>query len=132
MEPIPVPAPPKTAFNKDRPVSDLLRAQLLHFQHVEQKRGIQLDPALKRDLLTEAGAARYIASMTHAIRSQSQAKPEGIALVPSAGNPPSNVSTMPQRDSGLAIAAAGDSTPTPPSAVSDTKSRNQSRKRKKS
>jgi hypothetical protein len=127
VEPIPVPAPPKTAFNKNRSVSDLLRAQLLHFQHVEQKRGIQLDPALKRDLLTEAGAARYIASMTRAIRSQSQSKPEGIALVPSAGNPPSNLSTMPQRDNGLAIAAAGDSTPTGP----PTKSRSQSRKRKK-
>jgi hypothetical protein len=130
VEPIPVPAPPKTAFNKNRPVSDLLVAQLKHFQHIEQKRGIQLDPALKRDIDTEGGAARYIASMTRAIRSQSQARPESIALVPSAGSPPSSVPTMPQRDSGLAIAAAGDSSPTPPlrrSAGASTKSR----KRKK-
>lgn len=127
MNPIAVPAPPKTAFNKDRPLSDLLHAQIQHFQHVEQKRGIHLDLAQKRDLQTEGGAAHYIASMTRAIRSQSTAKSEGIALVPSADRPSSTVSTMPQADRGLAIAAAGDTTPSPPSAGPTTKPR----KRKK-
>jgi hypothetical protein len=130
VEPIPVPAPPKTAFNKNRPVSDLLAAQIKHFQHVEQKRGITLDSALGRDIHTEGGAARYIASITSAIRSQSEAKPAGIALAPSVGKPPSKVASVPEAGGGLAIAAAGDSTPTPPSrgsAGSSTKSR----KRKK-
>jgi hypothetical protein len=97
MEPIFVPAPPKSAFNKNRRVSDLLLHQLKHFQHVERKNGIQIDPALSRDIYTEAGAARYITQITRAIRAQSQAqglahqgqaqaqsdaRPAGIAVVP--------------------------------------------------
>jgi hypothetical protein len=79
VEPIVVPAPPKTAFNKNRRVSDLLLAQLKHFQHVAQKQGLHVDPALVRDIATEAGAARYIATVTKQIRAQ--ARPSGIALV---------------------------------------------------
>lgn len=100
MEPIPVPAPPKSSFNKNRRVSDLLLAQLKHFQHVEHKQGITIDPALARDIHTEAGAARYITQVTRAIRSQS--KPSGIAVVPSATPAPKPSS----KTGGLAIAAS--------------------------
>jgi hypothetical protein len=80
VESIVVPAPPKSAFNKNRRVSDLLLAQLKHFQHVAHKQGMQIDPALERDVATEAGAARYIATVTRQMRAQ--ARPPGIALVP--------------------------------------------------
>jgi len=39
MEPIRVPRPPAEAFNKKRRVSDLIRAQVNHFKHVEAARG---------------------------------------------------------------------------------------------
>ena len=37
MEPILVPGPPKEAFRKLRPVSDLIRSQVNHFKHLEAK-----------------------------------------------------------------------------------------------
>lgn len=92
MESIVVPAPPKSSFNKNRRASDLLLAQVKHFQHVAHKQGMQIDPALQRDLATEAGVARYIARITREIRAQ--AEPSGLALVP-----PS--STAPAREPGV-------------------------------
>jgi hypothetical protein len=80
MEPIVVPAPPKSSFNKNRRVSDLLLAQVKHFQHVAHKQGMQIDAALQSDMATEAGVARYIARVTREIHAQ--AKPLGPALVP--------------------------------------------------
>jgi hypothetical protein len=70
VDPIVVPAPPKSAFNKNRRVSDLIQSQLKHFQHVAHKKGMQLDPALARDIATEAGAARYIAAVMRQLRAQ--------------------------------------------------------------
>lgn len=78
MEPIVVPAPPKSSFNKNRRVSDLLLAQVKHFQHVAHKQGMQIDPALERDLASEAGVARYIARVTREMRAQ--ATPSVIAM----------------------------------------------------
>ena len=80
MEPIVVPAPPKSSFNKNRRVSDLLLAQVKHFQHVAHKQGMQIDPALESDLASEASVARYIARVTREMRAQ--ARPSGLALVP--------------------------------------------------
>jgi len=100
MDPIPVPAPPKSAYNPKRKVSDLLAHQLRHFQHVELKNGIRIDSALGRDIGTEAGAARYIAEITRAIRSQSAAKATGIAAVPAKPK-------KAKAKGGLALAAAG-------------------------
>jgi hypothetical protein len=128
VEPIPVPAPPKSSFNKNRPVSDLLLGQLKHFQHVEHKQGIEIDPALARDIHTEAGAARYITQITRAIRTQSAAKPSGIAVVPGAtpaAKPASKASPTPAAAGGLALAAAA-ATP------STTAAKKKSGKRKKS
>jgi hypothetical protein len=106
---ISVPAPPKSAFNPSRRVSDLLAGQLKHFQHVALKHGIKIDPALGRDVGTEGGAARYIAEMTRAIRSQSAIKVSGIAAVPA---PQTAVKAKKSKaaDAGLAIAAGADST----------------------
>ena len=55
MDPILVPAPPRSSYNQNRRVSDLLFSQLKHFQHVVQKHGALGIPAdLERDLYTEA------------------------------------------------------------------------------
>ena len=105
MEPIFVPAPPKSSFNKNRAPSDLLVGQLRHFQHVEHKAGIAIDAATARDIHSEAGAARYILAVTRAIQQQS-AKPVGIAIVPS--RKPVDAIGAPVAGDGLTIAAAGD------------------------
>ena len=106
MEPIFVPAPAKSAFNKNRRVSDLLISQLKHFQHVEKKNGIEIHPALAADIHTEAGAARYIAQITRAIRAL--AKPAGIAAVPASPAKP-KLPAAPK--SGLALAASAAKAP---------------------
>lgn len=90
MKPIDVPPPPASSFNKNRRVSDLLLSQVKHFQHIAQKREMQIDPALERDVANEAGAARYIARVTRAIRSQ--ARPSIVAM-PSPG--PAATATKP-------------------------------------
>ncbi len=47
MDPILVPAPPRSSYNQNRRVSDLLYNQLRHFQHVELKRGdLGIDPEI--------------------------------------------------------------------------------------
>lgn len=83
MDPIQVPAPPRTAYNPNRRVSDLILGQLKHFQHVETKHGkLGIDPAVARDIYTEAGAARYITAITRAIRGEVSAKPAKLATKP--------------------------------------------------
>jgi hypothetical protein len=69
MEIINVPGPPRNAFNKNRRVSDLIRAQVAHLKHLEHN----LHPEKKPDLpqhaiVTEQDAAIYIASMTRLLR----------------------------------------------------------------
>jgi hypothetical protein len=110
VKPISVPAPPKSAFNRNRPVSDLLSAQLRHFQHVAHKQGITIDPILERDIQTESGAARYIAQITHAIRSHGQAVSSGITRMDSARAARKPVSNSSGR--GLDLAASAPSPPT--------------------
>jgi hypothetical protein len=113
VEPIVAPAPPKSAFNKNRRVSDLLQSQLKHFQHVVHKQGMQIDPALARDLATEAGAARYIATITREIRAQSKpAQPQSspIALV----RPAPGAAPQPGTIQKLAASAPPSSTPSQP------------------
>ena len=69
---IEVKRPPASAFNKNRAVSSLIRAQLEHLHHAESARlpkhkraGISLD-----DIHTEAEAAAYIATVTNILRPQ--------------------------------------------------------------
>jgi hypothetical protein len=80
MEPIRVPRPSPVAFHKNRRVSDLLLSQITHFQHVAQKRSLKIDPEIARDVHTEAGAARYIATVTRAL--QKAARPRPAKIVP--------------------------------------------------
>jgi hypothetical protein len=69
MDPVVVPAPPRSAYNQNRRVSDLLYNQLRHFQHVVLKRGdLGIDPEIARNIHTEGGAAKYIAAVTRALR----------------------------------------------------------------
>jgi hypothetical protein len=119
VDPIIVPAPPRAAYNPNRRVSDLILGQLKHFQHVEQKHGkLGIDPALGRDIYTEAGAARYITAITRALRSQgmkaAEAMEAGLAVQPAPAAPASNLAVMPARPAAspaLDIAASVETVP---------------------
>jgi hypothetical protein len=94
MELIRVPAPPKAAFNMQRPMSDLIKAQIKHLKHVEHGLPQTLRETLpQHPIVTESDAAIYIASMTTLLRSRAdtpkrmpkQSKPGSrpIPIVPS-------------------------------------------------
>ncbi len=105
MPTINVPAPPKSAFNKNRPVSDLLQHQLKHFRHIEATLPNELHSNMSaRDLHTENGAAKYIAHVTEALRSLHQvSKPAAPAPIPIRRRRPTPVIAP-----GIAAAAAPD------------------------
>ena len=74
MEPILVPGPPKAAFNKNRRMSDLIRKQIEHFKHLEEKLPPEVRATLpQHNLITEDDAARYIGPMTRLLRSRATA-----------------------------------------------------------
>jgi hypothetical protein len=74
VDPIFVPAPPRSSYNPNRPVSDLIASQIKFFQHIELKRGdLVIDPKIAGNIHTEAGAARYIAAVTSALRGKAPA-----------------------------------------------------------
>jgi hypothetical protein len=103
MEPIVVPAPPREAFNKHRPISDLVRKQVEHFKHVEQKLPQDVREKLPQHAITtEEEAARYISVITaHLI---SQPRPKQVAKKVVAIKPPAP--SLPSRPLALAAAAA--------------------------
>lgn len=73
MNTILVPGPPKTAFNKHRRISDLIKAQVTHLKHLEHKMPEAVRAKLPQHaIITENDAALYIASMTELFRSQKQ------------------------------------------------------------
>ena len=83
MEPIRVPAPPKSAFNKHRRVSDLIRKQVNHFKHLEDKLPEHLRSRIpQHHVVTEDDAARYIAPMTRLLLSQPVAAQQPSPAVP--------------------------------------------------
>lgn len=85
MDTIPVPPPPRSAYNPNRRVSDLLLSQVKHFQHVEMKRGdLGISSEIARDVYTEGGAARYIAAVTRALRgtTATTAQPPTLTVIP--------------------------------------------------
>lgn len=102
MEPIKILVPPKEAFNKNRPISDLIKAQITHFQHLENKLPADLRRGIpQHKISTEDDAARYIAAMTRFLR----ARPAAVA--PAAG--PVEIRRRPAPISpleGLALAAS--------------------------
>jgi hypothetical protein len=71
-----VPLPPASAFNRDRPITSLIQAQLRHIHHAE---GARL-PKEKRDgrhpeeIHTEAEAASYIAAVTRVLHPRGRKK----------------------------------------------------------
>lgn len=75
-----VPLPPASAFNRDRPITSLIQAQLRHIHHAESARL----PKEKRDgrhpeeIHTEAEAASYIAAVTRVLhpRGRKKSKPQ--------------------------------------------------------
>jgi hypothetical protein len=110
MEPIHVPRPPAEAFNKNRPVSDLIRAQVNHFKHVERKLTAEQRQVIpQQGVTTENEAAQYIAAMTAALRGQpAAAPPAGATAVPGIRLVAPVVSTAPVPAEGFAIAASAD------------------------
>lgn len=68
-------APPKTAFNQDRPISDLIRSQVEHLKHVEERLTAEQRRTIPTgEIKTEAEAARYIAAMTAVLQSGARAE----------------------------------------------------------
>jgi hypothetical protein len=104
MEPIHVPRPPSQAFNKNRRVSDLIRAQTNHLKHLEDK----LPPALREQIpqhaiVSEEDAALYIAAMTRLLRGQGDSVATPAAPQPAVGQ------VIPiQPAKGLQLAAAAE------------------------
>ena len=73
IKPLPV---PKEAYNPDRPLSDLIKAQLKHFQHLEHTKlpHDAKSPFQHHRLTTEREAAKYIAYMTHRLCEETPAE----------------------------------------------------------
>jgi hypothetical protein len=83
MEPINVPSVPKEAFNKDRPISDLVRKQVEHFKHVEEKLPADIRAKIPQySVVTEDEAARYIGAMTSYLLSRPRPKQVAKKVVP--------------------------------------------------
>ena len=118
MEVIVVPPTPKEAFHKGRPMSDLIKAQVKHFKHVEYKLSPeQREKIPQHRITTENEAAIYITAMTRLLRSGVNQQPANPKLVPIAAKKSS--SRTPAK--GLAIAASGATTK--PRKKSKTKSK---------
>jgi hypothetical protein len=111
VDPILVPAPPRSAYNQNRRVSDLLFSQLKHFQHVAQKNGaLGISADLARDIYTEGGAARYIAAVTSALRGTVSPQPADVAAVSAPSPAKRQRKTVPSP----AVAGTAAGTPAPP------------------
>jgi beta-phosphoglucomutase-like phosphatase (HAD superfamily) len=68
MTVIRVPVPAKNSFNLDRPVSGLLKAQILHLQGAEKRLPLDLRSNVYINAIkTEGEAAEYIRQVTEAV-----------------------------------------------------------------
>jgi hypothetical protein len=128
MEPILVPGTPKEAFNKHRSISDLVRKQVEHFKHVEEKLPDDVRASLpQHDIVTENDAAHYIAAITSYLLSRPvAASPKIPKKAPSAKRPV----VMPTRPA-LAIAAAAETPARKKTAAKKTVSRKTAASKKK-
>lgn len=112
MATIRVPGPPPQAFQKQRPISDLIKAQLKHFQHLEHKLHLTLPTKFSpHDLTTEAAAAQYISEVTAALcnhASAAQQTPTPIRALPPPESTPAKRSPRKstRKPHGLSIAAS--------------------------
>ena len=93
MEPILIPSVPTEAFNKHRRISDLVRKQVEHFKHIEDKLRADVREKLPHHtIITEDDAARYIAAMTTYLLSRPRLKlvtKKAVAIKPPAPPRPS-------------------------------------------
>ena len=128
MEPIKVSRPPASSFNKNRAISDLLQAQLKHFQHLEQKHGAKIDPGIARDIHTEAGAARYIAEVTGAILRRAD---RAVTAVPAAAPIPLAKTPETQAQERADFSTAAVAKPTVMRSTAEKPQRRKPRKREK-
>ncbi len=65
---IKIPAPPKSSMNRDRPVSGLLKSQILHLQEAEFRLPAKYQTNIYiHSIRTEGDAGEYIREVTHAI-----------------------------------------------------------------
>jgi len=68
MTVIPIPKKPRAAFNPNRPVSSLLKTQVLHLREVEKLFPSAYRPEIYINTIkTEGEAAEYIRSVTQAL-----------------------------------------------------------------
>jgi hypothetical protein len=117
VEIIHVPPPSKEAFHKGRPMSDLIKAQVKHFKHVEEKLSPQHREKIPQHrITTENEAAVYIHAMTRLLRSGVKETPAKPKLIPISAK--KSAPRTPAR--GLAIAAS--EAPPKPRRKSKTKS----------
>lgn len=67
-----VPTPSDESMNRNRPISDLIKAQLKHIHHAERARlpKHKRDGRKPEDISTEAEAASYIAAVTKVLHPQ--------------------------------------------------------------
>jgi hypothetical protein len=84
---IPVPKPPKSAMNPDRPVSTLLQNQMLYLQEAEFRLPVKMQTNIYiNSIKTEGEAADYIRRVTEALHKAHGVGPAGhgaqTALVP--------------------------------------------------
>jgi hypothetical protein len=119
MEVIHVPPPSREAFNKSRPMSDLIKAQVKHFKHLEEK----LSPQERRSIpqhriTTENDAAQYIAAMTQLLRQGTSVPAVKKATRPIEMKPPKRKKPL----EGLAIAASTEPAARKPKSKSSRKS----------
>ncbi|MBZ5599472.1 MAG: hypothetical protein LAN83_14260 [Acidobacteriia bacterium] len=90
---ITVPGPPKSAFNKDRPVSSLLRSHLEHLQRAEFRLPGDMQTNIYINAIkTEGEAADYIKLVTERLHAAHEGKgapvgKSGIAIVAAAATP---------------------------------------------
>jgi len=117
MEIIQVPPPSKEAFHKGRPMSDLIKAQVKHFKHVEEKLSLQHREKIPQHrITTENEAAQYIHAMTRLLRSGVGEQPAKPKLIPISAK--KSAARTPAK--GLAIAASA--APSKPHKKSKSKS----------
>jgi hypothetical protein len=118
MATIRVPGPSPQAFRKNRPISDLVKSQIKHFQHLEHKLQLTLPTKFSsHDLTTESAAAQYIAEITTALCNRTpvgQQAPTPIRVVPSpkpdstpAPRPvPKSIRKSTRQSQGISVAAS--------------------------
>ena len=100
---IPVPNPPKSAYNPDRPMGSLLKSQVDHMREAESKLPLRYRQEIEtyvKAVRTEGEAARYIHAVTRAIQlAHEEAERERRSPKPVPG---------PKPELGIEIAAVAD------------------------